>query len=82
MTDNTTNVILLFSCKVVSNSFSTPYAVHGIFQARTLEWVATPFSRDLPDSRIKHTSPATSPTLQVGSLQLSHQGKPQQCDGR
>ena len=24
-------------------------SVHGILQARTLEWVAIPFSRDLPD---------------------------------
>ena len=32
---------------VVSNSFETPmdYIVHGILQARILEWVAFPFSR-------------------------------------
>ena len=28
-------------------------SVHGISQARILEWVAIPFSRDLPDPRIK-----------------------------
>ena len=32
--------------------------VHGIFQARILEWVAISFSRDLPNPRIKPTSPA------------------------
>ena len=28
---------------------STVSSVHGILQARILEWVAIPFSRDLPD---------------------------------
>ena len=31
-------------------------SVHGILQARTLEWVAMHFSRDLPDPRIEPTS--------------------------
>jgi len=34
------------------------FSVPGIFQARILEWVAIPFSRDLPDPGIEHTSPA------------------------
>ena len=33
-------------------------SVHGISQARTLEWVAISFSRDLPDPRIEPRSPA------------------------
>ena len=35
------------SCSVVSDSLHpwTIYIVHGILQARTLEWVAFPFSR-------------------------------------
>ena len=35
------------SCSVVSNSLRPHglYIVHGILQARTLEWVAYPFSR-------------------------------------
>ena len=37
---------------------------HGIFQARTLEWIAISFSRDLPDPRIE----PESPTLQADSL--------------
>ena len=33
-------------------------SVHGIFQARILEWVAAPFSRHLPDPGIEPASPA------------------------
>ena len=32
-------------------------SVCGILQARTLEWVAIPFSRDLPDPGIEPKSP-------------------------
>ena len=39
-------------------------SVHGILQARILEWVATPSSRDLPHPGIK----PRSPSLQVDSL--------------
>ena len=38
--------------------------VHGVLQARILEWVAIPFSGDLPDSGIE----PESPTLQADSL--------------
>ena len=50
-------------------------SVHGILQARILEWVAMPSSRDLPDPGIKPTSPV-APALQEDSLPLSNQGKP------
>ena len=43
-------------------------SVHGISQARTLEWVAFPSPGDLPNPGIKSVSPA----LQAGSLLLSH----------
>ena len=33
-------------------------SVHEIFQTRILEWAAIPFLEDLPDQRIKPTSPA------------------------
>jgi len=33
------------------------YSVHGILQARILEWVAISFSRDLTNPGIKPTSP-------------------------
>ena len=35
-------------------------SVHGIFKARILEWVAIPFSRDLPNPGIEPRSPADS----------------------
>ena len=38
--------------------------VHGIIQARILEWVAIPFTRDLPDSGIEPRSLAS----QIDSL--------------
>ena len=31
-------------------------SIHGILQARILEWVAFPFSRDLPDPEIGQVS--------------------------
>jgi len=39
-------------------------SVHGILQARMLEWVAISFSGDVPDPGIQ----AVSPTLQADSL--------------
>ena len=48
-------------------------SVHGILQARTLEWVAFPFSRGLSDPRIK----PKSPELQADFLPLEpHQRSP------
>ena len=44
------------------------YTVHGILQARTLEWVAFPFSRGSSQPR--------SPTLQADSLPAEPPGKP------
>ena len=46
--------------------------VHGILQARILEWVVVPFSRDLPNPGIKPRSPA----LQADSLLSKPPGKP------
>jgi len=50
--------------------------LHGIFQARILERVAMPSSRDLPDPGIKPSSPI-SPALQVDSLPNEPPRKPQ-----
>ena len=50
-------------------------SVHGIFQARILEWVVISFSRGLPKPGIK-TAPLTSPSLTADSLPLSHLGGP------
>ena len=46
-------------------------SVHGILQARILEWVAMHYPGDLPDPGIEPESPA-SPALQADSLLLSH----------
>ena len=48
-------------------------SVHGILQARLLEWVTLPCSRDLPDPGIEPEYPVT-PALQVDSLPLNHRG--------
>ena len=54
------------------------FSVHGILQARILEWVAMPFSRECsrPGDR---TAFSHSPALQVDSLPLGHQGWRRQC---
>ena len=46
--------------------------VHGILQARILEWLPFPTPEDLPNQGIK----PGSPELQADSLPLSHQGNP------
>ena len=48
-------------------------SIHGILQARILEWIAMPSPPgDLLDPGIEHMSPV-SPALQADSLLLSHQ---------
>ena len=47
-------------------------SVHGILQARILEWGAIPFSGELPNPGIEPESPA----LQVESLPSGPPGKP------
>jgi len=52
---------LLQSCPTLCNPVdcSPPgSSVRGVSQTRLLEWVAMPFSRDLPDPGIKPASPA------------------------
>ena len=49
----------------------TGSSVHGILQERILEWVAIPFSEDLPDPGIK----PGSPVLQADSLLSEPPGK-------
>ena len=50
-------------------------SVHGILQARMLEWVAIASSRDLPNPGIKPTSLA-SPALAGGFFITEPPGKP------
>ena len=47
-------------------------SIHGIFQARILEWVAFPSPEDLPDPGIELGSPA----LQADALLSEPPGKP------
>ena len=49
-------------------------SVHGISQARILEWAAIPFSGDLPDPEIEPGVPA----LQADSLLSKPPGKPRE----
>ena len=48
------------SHSVVSNSATPDYTVHGILQARILQWVAVPFSRGSSQPRdrtqVSHTA--------------------------
>ena len=53
------------------------YRVHGILQARILEWIAFPFSRGSSKPGIKSTSLA----LQADSLPAEPQGKPKNTGG-
>ena len=58
------------SCPTLCDA--TDYTVHGILQARVLEWVAFPFSRGSSQPEIEPRSPA----LQEDSLPAEAQGKP------
>jgi len=49
------------------------YTVHGILQAKILEWVAISFPGDLLNPGIEPRSPA----LQVDSLPVEPPGKPE-----
>ena len=48
------------------------YTVHGVLQARILEWVTFPFSKGSSNPGIE----PGSPTLQVDSLSAEPPGKP------
>ena len=77
---------LLFSCSIGSDSFATSWTVacqvplglfHGISQAEYWSGLPFPSPGDLPDPGIEPASPfSKSPALQVGSVPLSHQGRP------
>ena len=58
-------------CKPMDCS-SPGSSVHGILQARIPEWVAIPFSKDLPDPRIE----PRSLSLQADSLLPEPSRKP------
>ena len=58
------------SCPTPSNPMD--YTVHGLLQARTLEWYLFPSPGDLPNPGIELGSPA----LQLNSLPTEISGKP------
>ena len=58
------------SCRTLCDPMN--HTVHGILQARILEWVAFPFSRESSQSEVK----PRSLTLQADSLSAEPQGKP------
>ena len=62
------------SCSVVSDSLEPHglHTVHGILQARILEWVAFPFSR----GSSQPADQPSSPKFKVVSLPAEPQGKP------
>ena len=65
---------LLKSCLTLCDAMDCSLegsSVHGILQARTLEWVSMPFSRGSSDLGIETASPV-APELQADSLPLSH----------
>ena len=58
-------------CQTLCNpmDYSLPgFSIHGIFQARVLEWVATSFSRGSSRPGIEPRSPA----LQADALHVSY----------
>ena len=66
--------VLSDSCKPVDCS-PPGSSVHGLSQARILEWVAISFSRESSDPRIKPMSPVF-PELQADSLSSGKQMRP------
>ena len=67
-------MLLAQSCPTLCNCRLPASSVHGILQARILEWVAIPFSRGSSWSTIK----PGSPVLQADSLPSEPPGKPQE----
>ena len=65
-------VLIAQSCLTLCDPMDCIASVHGILQARILEWVTFPSPGDLPDPGIKPGSPA----LQADSLPSEPPGKP------
>ena len=67
-------VLVLQSCLTLCNPMDhspSGCSVHGILQARILEWVAIPFSRDLPNS----WNPGLSHAISLPSEPIGHRKK-------
>ena len=73
-TSKKVKVLVAQSCLILCDPMdcSSPgFSVHGILQARILEWVAIPFSRGSSQPRDQTWSSSS----QADSLTLSHQGR-------
>ena len=71
--------VRLFATNSLLMDCSTPgSSVHGILQARKLEWVAFPSPGNLPNSGVEPTTPA-SPALTGRFSLLCHLGSPHIC---
>ena len=68
--ESESEVKVAHSCPALCNLMD--YTVYGILQARILQWVDFPFSRDLLNPGFEPRSPA----LHVDSLPAKPQGKP------
>ena len=66
----TSEVKVAQSCPTLCDPMD--YTLHGILQARILEWVAVTFSRGSSNPGIQ----PRSPSLQADSLPAESQGKP------
>ena len=68
-------ILVAQSCLTLCNPINCSLkgsSVHGLLQARILEWVTISSPGDLPNPGIEPRSPAS----QTDSLPLSHNGKP------
>ena len=70
--NNTWPVIIAQSCLTLCDPVDCGSSVHGILQARILQWVAIPFSGVLPHSGIE----PMSPTQQADSVSSEPPEKP------
>ena len=78
-------LLLVFSHQVMSDLLRhhrlyslSGSSVHGIIQARILEWVAIPSPRDLSDPGIELRRIRETLHWQADSFLLSHQGSPKE----
>ena len=66
------------SCPTLCNPMDCSplgFSVHGISQARILEWLSFPFPEDLPNPGIEHASPALlADSLPYLSIGISEEG--------
>ena len=57
------------------------FSIHGIFQARILDWVTISFSRDLPDPGLNPGLLHCRQMLVVGMILFPFPFPPYGCDG-